>query len=94
MGSVYKRGRSYYVDIRSDGKRIRRKVGPSKHLAELALKDLEVKIAKKRFDFETADGFISDLFDAYLEYGEGQSYCDCVIKNWLARGCQGKSRFG
>lgn len=39
MGSVYKRGKYYYLDVRIDGKRIRKKVGTSKRVADLALKD-------------------------------------------------------
>lgn len=70
MGSIYKRGKNYYVDIHSDGKRIRKKVGPSKQLAELVLKDMEVKVAKRKFDFSKADGFISDLFESFIEYSK------------------------
>ena len=70
MGIIYKRGRNYYIDVRSDGKRLRKKVGPSKKLAELVLKDAEVQIAKNKFDFRTADGRIADLLKSYLEYSK------------------------
>ena len=46
MGTLYKRGRIWYVDVRAKGRRIRKRVGASKRIAELALKDAEVKIAK------------------------------------------------
>jgi len=68
LGSIYKRGKNYYIDIRSNGKRIRKKVGPSKKLAELVLKDTEVQIAKNKFKFNIADGEIIDLFELYLDY--------------------------
>ena len=46
MGNIYKRGKIWYIDVRSKGRRIRKKIGSSKKIAELALKDAEVKIAR------------------------------------------------
>jgi integrase len=46
MGSVYKKGDNWYIDYYVGYSRKRKKIGPSKKLAELALKDVEVKIAK------------------------------------------------
>ena len=54
MGNVYKRGKVWYIDVRAKGRRIRKKIGSSKKIAELALKDTEVKIAR---DDITAEGF-------------------------------------
>jgi integrase len=47
---IYQRGKSYYVDVRDGkGRRIRKCVGRSKPVAELAEKDLQVKIAKEKY---------------------------------------------
>jgi site-specific recombinase XerD len=66
MGEVYKRGKIYYVDVRVGGKRLRKRVGTSKKIAETALKDLEVRAAKGRFDLDTPDGTLESVFNAYL----------------------------
>jgi len=70
MGSVYKRGDIWYVNVISKGKRIRRKVGKSKRTADLVLKDLEVKIAKKEFDLDVPDGGLDQVFAQFLDYSE------------------------
>ena len=46
MGTIFKKGKNWYIDFYCKGKRLRRKVGPSKELARLALKDVELRIAK------------------------------------------------
>ncbi len=46
---IFKDGRHWFIDLRINGKRRRKKVGPSKELALLVLKDLEVKKAKGEF---------------------------------------------
>ena len=46
---IFKDGRHWFIDVRINGKRQRKKVGPSKELALLVLKDLEVKKAKGEF---------------------------------------------
>ncbi len=66
MGEIYKRGKIYYVDVRVGGKRLRKRVGTSKKIAETALKDLEVRAAKGRFDLDTPDGTLESVFKAYL----------------------------
>jgi integrase len=49
MGTIYKKGKNWYIDFYHRGKRRRKKVGPSKKLAELALKDVELRIARGEF---------------------------------------------
>ena len=46
MGTIFKKGKNWYIDFYHKGKRLRRKVGPSKELSRLALKDVELRIAK------------------------------------------------
>ena len=48
-------GNAYFIDYRIDGRRRRKSVGRSKKIAELALKDFEVKIAKRELGFEKKD---------------------------------------
>jgi len=47
--AIYKKGTHWYVDYYLRGKRKRKKVGPSKKLAEQVLMDIQVKIAKGEF---------------------------------------------
>ena len=68
MASIFKRGRVWYIDVRYKGRRIRRKVGTSKKVAELALHDAEVKIAKEEFGFVRKDLSIDRLIEDFLEY--------------------------
>ncbi|MEW6349731.1 MAG: tyrosine-type recombinase/integrase [Thermodesulfobacteriota bacterium] len=46
---VFKKQGNWWIDFYHQGKRIRRKVGPSKRLAEMALADVQVKKAKNEF---------------------------------------------
>jgi len=45
MAVLRKRGKNYFIDYRVNEKRIRKSVGRNKKIAELALKDIEVKLA-------------------------------------------------
>ena len=68
IARIYKRGKTWYLDIRVKGRRIRRKVGTSKKIAELALKDAEVKVARHEFGFARKDIDIDKLLDLFLDY--------------------------
>jgi len=72
MGKIYQRGRTWYIDVRANGRRIRKRIGPSKRIAELALMDYEVKIARDEFGFSKSDIKIDDFFDRCLEYSKAQ----------------------
>lgn len=67
MGSIRKRGKTWYIDYRINGKRYQKAIGKSKQIAELALKDIEVKIAMKRAGFPTQYK-ISDWKEQFLKY--------------------------
>ena len=75
MGSIYLRKKIYYIDYRVGGRRVRKPVGPSKRLAELALKDIEVRIAKKELGFEVNEGDppVKDFFAEYLKHCEADN---------------------
>lgn len=44
---IYQRGKIWYIDYVFQGKRFRKRIGQSRKIAELTLKDIEVRIAKK-----------------------------------------------
>jgi len=69
---VYRRGNTWYIDFYVRGQRIRKKIGPSRKLAELALKDAEVKIAKGDYlgIYEERKIPFSDYAKQYLEYSK------------------------
>lgn len=68
--AVFKKNGAWWIDFYHQGKRIRRKVGPSKKVAEMALADIQVK--KSRNDFlgvcEPKRILFRDFADEYLEY--------------------------
>ena len=68
MPRIYKRENVWYLDVRIKGHRIRRRVGTSRKIAELALKDAEVKIARDEFGFTKHDLSIDRLIERFLEY--------------------------
>lgn len=68
MGRIYKRQDVWYLDVRVKGQRLRKRLGPSKKIAELALKDAEVKIARDEFGFSKHDIVIDKLIERFLEY--------------------------
>ena len=51
MATIYKRGRMWCLAYTFAGKRIQKSIGPSKQIAELAKKDIEVRIAKLKAVF-------------------------------------------
>jgi hypothetical protein len=46
---VFRRQGNWWIDFYHQGKRVRRKVGPSKRVAEMALADIQVKKSKNDF---------------------------------------------
>jgi len=57
-----------YIDLTVSGRRIRKAVGTSRKLAELAVKDLELKAMRKELDLDIADTTLKQLFDEYATY--------------------------
>lgn len=69
MGTIYQREGVYYVDLRIQGRRVRRKAGKSKKLAELLLKDLEIKAERNQLGFlERKEVAVKSFLDEYLQY--------------------------
>ena len=68
MGSIYNRGKKWYIDLTVGSRRIRKAVGTSRRLAELAVKDLELKAMRKELNLEITDTTLEMLFDEYATY--------------------------
>ncbi len=73
MARIYcyktKNGKStWFLDYSFKGKRYRKKVGTSKKVALLELKDIEVKISKGEYKFEPNQITIIDFFEVYKKY--------------------------
>lgn len=66
MGTIFKKGRHWYIDFYHKGKRRRRKVSPSKELAQLALKDVELRIAKGEWL-----GIVEEKRVRFRDYAQG-----------------------
>ena len=69
---VYQRKGVWYIDYSFNGRRVRRKVGTSKKMAELALKETELRIAKGEFlgVAERKKMTVDDLCDEYLKFSK------------------------
>lgn len=67
---IYKKGNNWYVDYYLKGRRKRKKIGPSKKLAEQVLKDIQVKVAKGEYlgVFEEEKILFSDFAQRYLAF--------------------------
>jgi len=68
MGVIRKRGKGWYVDYMLDGKRIVKVIGRSKQIAQLALSDIEVKIAKRRAGFFISDKKLYEYIPQFLSH--------------------------
>ncbi len=83
MGRIYKRKNVWYIDVRIKGTRIRKRVGKSKRVAELALKDAEVKIAKDEFGLSNNDVPLDRLLAEFLDYS-GTNHRESATKRYEA----------
>ncbi len=68
MARIYKRDRVWYLDIRVSGWRIRKRIGTSKKIAQLALQDAVVKAERQEFGFAKKDISIPKFIEQFLEY--------------------------
>jgi len=69
MATIYKRGKIWYVIYNLDGKQHWKAIGRSKEIAELTLRDIEVKIAKNRAGLPIKEK-LSEWYTEYVEYVE------------------------
>jgi integrase len=68
MGNIYKCGKIWYYDLRVKGHRVRKRIGKSKEVAVLALKEAEVKAARDEFGFSKNDISIDKFLVKFLDY--------------------------
>ncbi|OGR98500.1 MAG: hypothetical protein A2V88_06015 [Elusimicrobia bacterium RBG_16_66_12] len=91
MARIYqrqgKKGAYWYLDYAVDAKRIRKRVGRSKKLAELALADVQVKIERREIGFAHTDKKLDDLISEYLGHvkANGIAYSHDLSAAVLAR---------
>jgi len=69
MGSVFKRGKYWYIDYYADGKRHRISHGKLKKFAELRLKEIELQIVREELRIPK-DSAIDEFFENFLVYAE------------------------
>ena len=75
MSRIYKRGKNWYADFEYQGKRHRKSLGTqSKQVAALALKDIDVKVAREKLDLGPSEkkGF-DDFAQKFLEWYQMQN---------------------
>jgi hypothetical protein len=90
--AVFKKGRYWYIDYYVQGQRKRKKIGPSKQVAELALKDVELKIAKGEYlgIYEERKFTFHQFAPEYLAYSKANkshtSSCRdrVAVDHWLS----------
>ncbi len=71
MGVLRKRGKSYYIDITVNGQRFKKRISESKKLAELALKDYELKVERQQLGFiDRKEIGIADFFKQFIQYSK------------------------
>lgn len=82
MARIYqrsgKKGTVWCLDYFVEGRRVRKRLGRSKKLAELALADIQVKLERKELGFAAKDRKLGDFIAEYLSYAKAnkapQSY--------------------
>lgn len=69
---IYQRGEIWYIDYIFQGKRFRKRIGKSRKVAELTLKDIEVKIAKREHlgIQETSKILFDNYAEEYLKFAK------------------------
>lgn len=90
--AIYKKGQYWYIDYYVKGVRKRKKIGPSKHVADLALAQVKVKIAKGEYlgIYEDKKLTFRQFAPEYLAYAQANksptSYGRdrVTIEHWLA----------
>jgi integrase len=70
--AVFKKGRYWYIDYYVKGQRKRKKIGPSKQVAELALKDVELKLARGEYlgIYEDKKITLAQFAEDYIAYAK------------------------
>lgn len=70
MGTLYKRGKIWYINTIAGKRRIRKRIGTSKKLAQLALKDLDAKIIRNELNLDFEEASLLELFERFLDHSK------------------------
>jgi integrase len=85
MARIYswtgKKGTHWFLDYTVDGHRVRKRVGKSKKLAQLALADVQVKIERKELGFQTKDKNLTGFIAEYLDYAKTNKSHGSYVRN-------------
>ena len=68
MATIYKRKKTWYINYTIDGKRVRKRIGPSKKVAELELKNIEVKLSKGDVEPVIKKKRVDDYFEEIRKF--------------------------
>src|ERR1700690_2930997 len=82
--NLRKRGRIWHIDMMVNGKRFRKAIGPIKSVAELYVKNMQVKKAKNEFGFLPKDSDLQKLFTEFLEYSKTNNRAPATITRYTA----------
>ena len=61
------------MDYAVDGHRVRKHIGSSKKLAELALADVKVKLERQEIGFTASSNRLDELVESYLRYSQAHN---------------------
>ena len=85
MARIYswagRNGTYWYLDYAVDGRRIRKRVGKSKKLAQFALADVQVKLERKELGFQAKDKNRADFIAEYLDYSKTNKCHGSYVRN-------------
>jgi len=70
MATIYKRGNAWYLDYRYHGRRVRKRIGRSKRVAQLALNDIELKLAQDEAGLLPSNISLADWVEAFKQYAK------------------------
>lgn len=90
MARIYqregKKGVYWYLDYAVGGRRVRKRVGRSKKLADLALADVQVKLERGELGFQAKDKSLAAFIAEYLDYAKtNKSRSSCVRNEIVLR---------
>lgn len=68
MASIFRRGTTYYISFYVNGRRKKKVIGKSKRMAEIAVKDIDVKLARGGVGLINKDRNIEKFVEEYLVY--------------------------
>jgi len=98
--AVFKKGKNWYIDYYFKGKRKRKKIGPSRKLAEQVLRDVQAKIVRREFlgILEEKRILFEDYAREYLDYSKANKAPltfrrDRLSVDYLTRAFQGEYLF-